>query len=171
MAGIAGDPARVIRRYDLRKSLRLGAVGFVTACAHDGRIQFPRGHRCWIVGMLGQCSVTGLTRNHHMFTLFFLLDDVGVARLASLVAGEGNRACRSLSDRSPAIMAVFPKAMRDDRRSQNQEYGQQYYDDYGKSDEMFYVLEHVRHPEPEPGCDPEHKQALYFDTLGLSPQR
>jgi len=121
--------------------------------------------------MLGQCSVTGLTRNHHMFALLFLFHYIGVAGLAGVVAGKGNWPRRGFCDCCPAIVSVFSEAARYDRRPQNQKYGQQDNDDHREPDEMFYVLEQIRHLAPKPECDPEHKQALYFDTLGLSPER
>ena len=93
--------------------------------------------------MLGQGSVAGFAGNHHMLALLLLLDDVGVADLAGIVAGKRNRVGCRLCDSSSAVVAVLPKAARHNRNSQNEEYCQQHYDDDGQPDKMFYVLEQV----------------------------
>jgi len=151
MAGIAGDPAGVIRSYDLRESPWLSAVGFMAAGADDGRVQLWRSHRRRIVGMLGQASMASLAGNHHMLALLLLLDDVGMASFAGIVSGKSNGMGCRLCDSSAAVVAVLPKATRHHRNSQNEEYCQQHYDDNGQPDKMFYVLEQVLSPVPASG--------------------
>lgn len=114
--------------------------------------------------MLGQGSMTGLTCDHYVFALLFLFDDIGVAGLAEIVAGEGHRPGSGFRDRSAAVVAVLSKAGWDDGNTQNHEYGQQHQDDHSEPDEMFYVLEQVRSPRQARFVILRTKQALYFDT-------
>ena len=81
MASVAGDSAGVICRHNLRKALRLSAVGFVAAGTHNSRVELRRLHRRWIVSVFGLCPVAGFARNNHMFALLFLLNYVGMAGL------------------------------------------------------------------------------------------
>jgi len=172
MAGVAGDSTGVVCGHNLRKPLRLGAVGFMTAGADESRVQLGRGDGCGIVGMLGLRAVAGLACHHHMFALLFLLDNVGMAGFADCVAGKSSRPGCGLRDGSAAVVTVLAKAARNDCDPQNQEYGQQYYDDHRKSDQMFYVLEQFRFPTPEPWLVIlSTNQALYFDTWDSFPKR
>ena len=146
MAGVAGDATRVIGRHYLGKSLRLGAVGFVTTGTYDGGVQFGRSNGRRIVSVFRLGSVAGFARNDDVLALLFLIDDVGVAGLTGIVAGEGNRPARDLGDRSTAIVAVLPKAAWDDGSTQDDERDQRNGHDDDEPDEVLCVLEHVRFP-------------------------
>jgi len=114
--------------------------------------------------MLGQGSMAGLAGNDHVFALLFLFDDIGMTGLADIVAGKGNGMGRRLWNGRAAIVAVLPKAARNDRNSQNHEYSQQYCDDDNEPYEMFYVLEQVRTLRQAPSVILSTNWALYFDT-------
>ena len=143
MASVAGYSSRVICSHNLGESLGLGAVGFVAAGTDDSGVQLRWGYRRWVVRMLGQRSVAGLAGDHHMFALLLLFDDVGMASLANIVAGEGNRTSRRFRNRCSAVVTILAKTFRNNGNAQDQEYRQQYNDHRRQPNEMFYVLEQV----------------------------
>ncbi len=114
MAGVASDSAGMICRHNLRKALRLSAVGFVAAGTHNGRVELRRDYGRRIVGMLGLRTVARLARNHHMLALFLLLNNVGMAGLANIVAGEGHGARGDLRNGIATIVPILAKTMRHD---------------------------------------------------------
>ena len=146
MTGVAGDPSGVIRRHHLRKALRLGSVGLVTAGAYHGRVQLRGLHRTGILRMLGLGPVASLASHNHMLAKFFLIHDVGMAGLAGFVPGKRNRPRRDLADRCPAIVAVLPKTARHDSRPQDHERHQRDYDHRRQPNEVFDILKQVRSP-------------------------
>jgi hypothetical protein len=150
MAGIAGEASGVIGCSNLRKALRFGAVGLVTARTHQGCVQLLGLHRTGVVRVLGQGSVASLASNHHMLAKFFLIQHVGMAGFAGIVPGKRNRPGRDLADRRPSIVAVLPKTAGYDRGPQNHECHQRYRDDYCQPNEVFDVLKQVRVPVTVP---------------------
>jgi len=119
----------MIRRSNLRKVLRFGAVGLVAASTHDGCVQLLRLRRTGVVRMLGLGPVAGLTSDHHVLAQLLLIHDVGVAALAGVVPGKRYRTRGVLADCSTSIVAILPKAARYDRSPQNDESHQRYCDD------------------------------------------
>src|SRR5260370_5227089 len=113
MARVAGDSARMIGSHDLWKRLRLGAVGLVTTGTHHSRIKLGGSNRCRILGVVGECSMASLTRNHDVLTQLFLVYDLSVAPLADLVSRKSNRTSRGLGDGISAIVAVLSEAVWD----------------------------------------------------------
>jgi hypothetical protein len=148
MAGVAGDPSRVVRCNYLRKALWLGAVGLVTSGTHNGGIQLFGLQRSGVIRVLGQSPVASLASNHHMLTKLFLIHDVGMAGLADIVPGERNRPGRDLANRMPSIVAILPKTLRHHSGSQEQEDHQRYGDDGSQPNEVFDVFEQIRVPAP-----------------------
>ncbi len=146
MARVAGQPSGVVRRGHLRKALRLGAVGLVTAGAHDGRVQFLGLHRSGIVGMFGESSVAGFASHNHMLAKLFLIHDVGMAGLASLVTGKRNWPGGDLADRVATVVSVLPKTMRYDSGPQHYECHQRYCHDGCQPNQVFDVLKQIRVP-------------------------
>jgi hypothetical protein len=146
MAGIAGESAGVICGRYLRESFWFCAVGFVTAGTdHDG-IQLRRCDGRGIVGVFGLGSMAGFAGNDDVLALPFLINDVGMAGLTGIVAGEGYRPGCDLGDRSAAIVAVLPKTARDDGSAQDDERNQCDRHDDDEPDEVLCVLEQVRIP-------------------------
>jgi len=131
MAGVAGYSSGVICRYHLWETFRLGAVGFVTAGADDGGVQLGRCDRSGIIGVNGLGSVAGFASDDHMLTLLFLINDVGMAGLAGVVAGKGNGPSGGFSDGISAIVAILPKTGRDDRGAQDGEDNHRYHNNGG----------------------------------------
>ncbi len=78
-----------------------------------------------------------------MLALLFLVDDVGMAGLAGVVAGEGHGPGGDLGDGGAAIVPVLPKAARDDDGAQDDECDQRDRHDGGEPDEVFNILEQV----------------------------
>lgn len=146
MAGVASDASRVIGSHDLWKSLRLGAVGFVTTGTYDGGVQLGGSNGRRIVSVFRLGSMAGLARDDHMLAKLLLIDDIDVAVLANIMAGEGDGPACDLGDRSTAIVAVLPKAARDDGSTQDDERDQCNGHDDDEPDEVLCVLEHVRFP-------------------------
>ena len=164
MARVARDSSRMIGCYDLRKSFRLGAVGFVTTGTEYRRVEFGGSDRCRILGMPGKGSVAGLTRNHHVLAQLLLVDDLGVAALARLVAGESNGTSRDLGDGIAAIVAVLSEAVGDHSRAQDDESDHRDHHDYRETNEVFYVLEQVDLPAPGLRARLRAKSAMSLDT-------
>jgi len=148
MAGVAGDPTRVIRCNYLRKALWLGAVGLMTAGTHDGGVQFLGLQRSGVVRVLDKSPVTSFASDYHMLTQFFLIRDVGMTGFADIVPGERNRPRRDLTDRRPSIVAVLPKTAGYHSASQKQEDDQRYGDDGSQPNEVFDVFEQISVPAP-----------------------
>jgi len=117
VAHIAGGSARMLRRDDLRKLLRFGDVRFVATGAKHGGLQFRRLDRDRVFRMLGQRPMARLAVNSRMPSFLFQFEHVGMARLAGLVAGKGNRTRGDFGDCVAPVMAVLPKAARDEKAS------------------------------------------------------
>ena len=143
MAGVAGQASRVICSRNLGEGFGLGAIGFVAAGAEDCGVEFGRGHGGGIVGVAGLGSVAGFAGDDDMLALLFLIDYVGVAGFAGVVAGEGDWPGRDLGDGGASIVAVLAETARNDGGAQDDEghYRDQHHG--GEPDEMFDVLEHV----------------------------
>lgn len=92
MAGIARNAICVICRNYLRKTSRLGAIGFMTAGAENRCVKLRGFNRPGIVSMVGRGPMAGFASHHHVLALFFQVCDIAVAGLTSLVAGKGNGA-------------------------------------------------------------------------------
>ncbi len=88
VAGIAGKSGGVFRGSDLRETPGLGRVGLMAADAEYGGIELGGYHRSRVVGVVGQRSVTGFAIHMRMLAILFLVDNVGMASFASLVAGK-----------------------------------------------------------------------------------
>jgi len=165
MARVAGKTSRVIRGRDLRESFRLGAVGFVTARAHQGRVQLRWRDRRGIIRVLRQSTVASLARDNDMSALLLLLDDFGMADLARFVAGVGYGPARGLSDRRPAIVTVLPKAPWHDRSTQDNECDQRDRHHRGQPDQVLCILKQGRFPRALPsGTICARICAILFDT-------
>ncbi len=172
MAGVAGDSSGVIRDNNLRKALRLGAVGLVAAGTHHGCVQFLGLYRSGIIGVPGQSSVASLASNHHMLAKLLLVYDVGVAGLAGVASGKCNRSGRDLTDRRSSIVAILPKAVRYDGGAQNYECHQRDGDDGSQPNEVFDVLKQARVPWVLlPGTICAQNCAMLFDTRDSSGER
>ena len=87
--------------------------------------------------MAGQRTMARLAGYNNVLALLLLLHDVGMAGLTSIVAGEGNGPGRCLGDRSSAIVAVLPKASRNDSDAQDDKCNHRDCNDNGEPDEMF----------------------------------
>ena len=85
-------------------------------------------------------TVAGLARNNHMPALLLLIDDVGMAGLARIVARKGNRPSCDLRDRCAPIVPVLAKAPRNNCGTQDDEGNHSYCHDGSEADEVFYVL-------------------------------
>lgn len=61
--------------------------------------------------MTALCPVAGFAGDHHVLALLLLIDDVGMAGLAGIVTGEGNRPSGCLSDGVAAVVSILSKTM------------------------------------------------------------
>lgn len=118
MAGVAGEPARMLGSHHLGKPLRLSAVGLMTSSADDRRVELRR-LNTGILSMIRQRSVTGFAGDHHVLTGLLLVGNIGVTGLAGLVAGVDDRLGRDLSDGRPAKVSILAKTLRDYGCAQN----------------------------------------------------
>jgi len=121
MAGIAGEPAGVVYRGNLREGSRFGDVCLVTAGAKHGGVQFCWLERSGVFRMLGERPMTGLARHSLVFTLCFRFQNVGMAALASLVAAKGNRATCDFGDGISAVVSVLSEGARNQHAAQHEE--------------------------------------------------
>ena len=149
MAGVAGNASGMIGGDNLRESFWLGAVCLVAARADDGRIRKLGLRGRGIIGMPALCAVAGFARNVGVPVELLLADDVGVARFAGLVTGEGRGAGGDLSDGVAAVMTVLAEAFGNDRAAQDNEQQQRQQHHGGEADEMFDVLEHFCFSRPK----------------------
>jgi len=85
--------------------------------------------------------MAGFASHHYMFALLFQIHHVGVAGLASLVTGKGNRPGSYLGDGVTAVVSVLPKTARHESGSQDHKCNQSQYDDDREPDQVFSVLE------------------------------
>ena len=170
MTGVAGEPSRVIRRGNLGKALRFGAVGLMTTGTQDGCVQLFGLHRTGIVRVHRLRPVASLTGDHYMFAKSFLIHDVGMASLAGVVPSKRDRPRRDLADRRASIVAILPKTERYDRSPQDHERHHRYCDDYCQPNEVFDVLEQVRVPATMPRSAAKNC-AMYVDSLDSSRER
>src|SRR5208337_2249280 len=125
----------------LRKILWLGNICFVATDAQLGGIQLLGLHRRWIVGMLGERPVARLACNSLVYAFALYVEDIGVAALANLVAGVGNRERSDLGDCLAAIMSVLSKTARDERGTQHDESDDTYQKDAGHPEEVPRIFE------------------------------
>ena len=148
VAGITGNSTRVICGDDLGKGLWFGAVGFVTAGADDGGVEFRRFDGCRIVGVFCLGSMASLAGDHNMLAEFLLVDNVGVASLANVMSSVRDGTGRGLGDGIAAIVAILPKTVGYDRRAQEDEGNQRDRDHDGKTNQVLGVLEQDVFPAP-----------------------
>ena len=111
----------MIRGGNLGEGFGLGAIGLVAARTDHGGVEFGGLHGGGIVGVLGLGSVAGFTGDDDMLALLFLIDHVGMAGLADIVAGEGCWPGRDLRDGGAAIVSVLAKTVGDDEGAQADE--------------------------------------------------
>ena len=152
----------MIRSHDLRESFGLGGVGFVAAGADYCGVELGWFHGRRIVGMLDLRSVAGFARDHHMPALLFLIDHVGMADLARIVARKGDGPTRDLADSSAAIVSILAKTLRDDERTQRDECDQCNRHDCREPDEMFSILKQA--VRLRSGRESRNISAMLLDT-------
>ncbi len=143
MARIARQAGGVVDGCDLRKSLRLGDVRFVTADAQYRRVEFSGGHRPWIIDMFRQRSVARLAIDVHMFTALLFFQDVSMTVFASLMTGEVHRTGSHLGHGISAVVSILSETLRHKKRAYPQE---RQADDDGNnshSKKMPSVFEHI----------------------------
>lgn len=151
VARVAGKASGVISSRDLRESFRFRTVGFVTTSTHDGSVELCRRNGYRIVSVLRLGTVAGFARDDDMPALLLLVDDVGMAALANIVAGKGHGTGSDLSDGGATVVSILPEAARNDSRPQDDEGNQRNRHDSGEPDEVFDVLQQVESPSPDSG--------------------
>ena len=112
MTGLAGNAIGVIGGIHLWESFRLCRTRRVASRAKDRRVRFQRRNRCWIFRMLCQWTVAGLAVHMRVLALGFHIQNIAVARLASLVTGELHGSSSNLADGRTAIVSILSEALR-----------------------------------------------------------
>ncbi len=156
---------------DLGEGLRLGTVGLVATGADDGGIELGRFHGGRVVSMPGLGSVASFAGDDDVLALLLLVYNVGMAGLAGVMAGEGDRPRRCLGDGSAAIVAVLAEAARDDGGAQEKECDHCDRHDGGEPDEVFDVLEQVAFLRRDAGAMCAGKGAMILDNWDLRGER
>ena len=111
---IAGGSARVLRQNDLRKLLWFGDVRLVTTDTKHGCLQLRRLDRARVFCMLCQRPMACLAVDSRMPSFLFQVEYVGMAHLACLVTCKDNRVRGDFGHCVTPVVAVLPKAMRDE---------------------------------------------------------
>ena len=113
VAGFAGNAAGVLVGVDLREVFGFGGAGSVALDAEDGGVQLGRGDRR-IVGVVGQRTVAGFAIDVGVLAGLLGVEDVRVAGLAALVAGEVDGLGCDLGYGCAAIVAILSERLGDD---------------------------------------------------------
>jgi len=104
-----------------------------------------------------------------MLAELLLVDDVGMASLANVVAGESHWAGGDFGDGRAAIVSVLSEAAGDDDGTQAYEGNQRDGHNSGETDEMFRVLEQVMRQTLGASC--AKNCAMLLDNLDLGGER
>ncbi len=116
-------------------------------------------------------TVAGLARNNHMPALLLLIDDVGMACLARIVARKGNGPGCDLRDRCAPIVSVLAKTPGNNSGTQNDEGNHGYCHDGSEANEMFYVLKQFLFPYLASGAAYAQQCVVILDTSLYSGKR
>jgi hypothetical protein len=92
--------------------------------------------------MFGLGTMAGFAGEHDVLAQFFLLDDVGVADFANVMAGKRNRASGDLADSCSAVMTILPETARNHRGTDGHEEDQRSNHYSGEPNQVFEVFEH-----------------------------
>jgi len=111
----------MVSRDNLRKRHRLGGVGLVAANAQHSRIELSGRHRRRVVRVFCQRTMARFATDVRMFTIFLLIENVGVAALAGGVTCIIHRPRRNFRQRISAIVPVFAKTSGNQKSSNDQE--------------------------------------------------
>ena len=121
-------------------------------------------HGGGIVGVFGLGSVAGFAGDDDVLALLFLIDHVGMAGLADIVAGVGDRAGGDFGDGGAAIVSVLAETVGDDEGTQADEGNQGDGHDDREPDEVFDVLEQDDLSAPDSGRGCAQNCAMLLDT-------
>jgi len=141
MAGFARKSLGVLCRLDLRKALGRGGARRVASGTEHGRIRQNRLHGHWILGMVGQRSMASFAVHVRMFAAVLLFRYVGVAGLASFVAGKLDRTRRDFADGIPAVVPILPEAFGHLKSAYHQKGQKGKNEKSGKPEKMSCMLE------------------------------
>ena len=106
---------------NLRKGLGLRRIRLMAADAEYGRIEFFGGHGSRIIRVLGKRSVAGLAIHVRVLAIFFLLENVGVAAFAGLMAGKINWTSGNFRQSIAPVVAVLSEAFWDEKAPDHEE--------------------------------------------------
>ncbi len=141
VAGIAGEAVGVIGGDDLRKPSGLRRIRLMAADAKYRGIKFVRRHRCRIVRVFCQWSVTCLAIDVRVLAIFFLFQDVRMAGLASLMARKIHRPGRDFSQSVTPIMPVLSEGFWDEKPAQDKKQEEARDKDSSHSKQVRRILE------------------------------
>src|ERR1017187_5873747 len=140
VAGLAGEAAGVLVGVDLREALGFGSAGRMAADAEDGGVELGRGDG-GVVGVFRKRTVAGFAVDVGVLAGFFGVQDVRMAGLAGLVAGEMDGTSGNLTDCGSTVMAVFAKGLGHDEVPDNKEHEEGSDEQERKSEQMSCIFE------------------------------
>ncbi len=143
VAGVTNQSTGMFLGVHLGEPFRFGGTGFMALRAQHGRVRFERNDG-EIFRMLRLRAMASLACDSGMFALDLFIEDIGVAAFAGLVPGVHDGQRRNLRNGVAAVMSVFPKAVRDQEGSNNQEPHYPHHKHGRDAEQMFGVL-HDRH--------------------------
>ena len=139
VACLAGHPAGVLHRVDLRETAWFGGAGRMAANAQHGCVDLVRLDG-WVVRVLCQRTVAGLAVHVLVLARLLRLRNVGMAGLAGLVAGVVQRAGGNLADGRPAVVAVLSEALRHNEVPHHKKDRERHHEEKRKAEEMSSIL-------------------------------
>src|ERR1017187_8851171 len=110
VTGLAGEAAGVLVGVDLREAFGFGSAGRMAADAEDGGVELGWGDG-GVVGVFRKRTVVGFAVDVGVLAGFLGVQDVRMAGLAGLVAGEMDGTSGNLTDCGSAVMAGFAKGL------------------------------------------------------------
>jgi len=141
VTGVANHSARMVGRYHLRKSLRLGDIGLVAADAQYRHVNFGWLKRGGVVRVFREGTMTRLAGDPCMDALALQVVHISVATFASQVSREyhGTR-CR-IRYGCATIEAVLTEAARHKDSAQDQEQDDPDHEDRGHAEKVPSIFE------------------------------
>lgn len=143
VAGLAGNAAGMLRRYDLRKILWLGGAGRVTAHAEHSRIELDGLDIDGIGYVPGERSMAGFAVDARMHSLALYVLNVCVAAYACLVTGICHREGGNLRNGRSPIVSVLSEGLGDDVAANYEKDHKRDYEESRKPEKMSYILKPI----------------------------
>ena len=129
----------------LRKGLRFGGVGLVTAHAERGRVGLHRFVSVRVVRVRRQRTVARFAGHLRVLALRLLLCLLVVAGFAGFVPGKGDGPCADIIEGPGTVVSIPSESDRDDGLSDSEEHHHEDGGQYHQADQMLGFPEDFLH--------------------------